>query len=203
MVEHRNVVNFFAGMDERVPHAPRERLARGHEPLVRHLGARAVLDAGARLPRRAPRRRAQGGGAAPPGARATPRQPIDFSLFYFASDEGEHAADKYRLLLDGARFADAHGFAAVWTPERHFHAFGGLYPEPVGDQRGDRRRSRSASRSAPAAASCRCTTRSASPRSGRSSTTSRTAASASRSRPAGSPTTSCCAPRTSRAARSR
>ena len=27
-------------------------------------------------------------------------------------------------------FADAHGFAAVWTPERHFHAFGGLYPNP-------------------------------------------------------------------------
>ncbi|MGZ4032290.1 MAG: MupA/Atu3671 family FMN-dependent luciferase-like monooxygenase, partial [Tumebacillaceae bacterium] len=27
-------------------------------------------------------------------------------------------------------FADQHGFAAVWTPERHFHAFGGLYPSP-------------------------------------------------------------------------
>src|SRR5690606_27565473 len=25
---------------------------------------------------------------------------------------------------------DANGFAAVWTPERHFHAFGGLYPNP-------------------------------------------------------------------------
>src|SRR5213078_4517214 len=29
-----------------------------------------------------------------------------------------------------ARFADRHGFAAVWTPERHFHPFGGLYPNP-------------------------------------------------------------------------
>src|SRR5947207_2107346 len=30
-----------------------------------------------------------------------------------------------------ARFADEHGFAAVWTPERHFHPFGGVYPSPA------------------------------------------------------------------------
>src|SRR6185369_9306734 len=58
--------------------------------------------------------------------------PIDFSLFYFSSDESAtDAQNKYRLLLDGARFADENGFAAVWTPERHFHAFGGLYPNPA------------------------------------------------------------------------
>ena len=34
------------------------------------------------------------------------------------------------MLLEGAKFADAHGFNAVWTPERHFHAFGGPYPNP-------------------------------------------------------------------------
>jgi natural product biosynthesis luciferase-like monooxygenase protein len=56
---------------------------------------------------------------------------LDFSLFYFASDAGEAVADKYRLLLEGAKFADARDFAAVWTPERHFHAFGGLYPSPA------------------------------------------------------------------------
>jgi natural product biosynthesis luciferase-like monooxygenase protein len=50
--------------------------------------------------------------------------------FYFASDEGEKGRDKYSLLLEGARFADRNGFEAVWTPERHFHAFGGLYPNP-------------------------------------------------------------------------
>ena len=33
--------------------------------------------------------------------------------------------------MEGARFADREGFTAVWTPERHFHAFGGLYPNPV------------------------------------------------------------------------
>jgi natural product biosynthesis luciferase-like monooxygenase protein len=55
---------------------------------------------------------------------------VSFSLFYFASDDDEAARDKYRLLIEGAKFADRHGFSAVWTPERHFHAFGGLYPNP-------------------------------------------------------------------------
>ncbi len=54
---------------------------------------------------------------------------MDFSLFYFA-DHAERA-DGYRLLLEGARFADRHGFTAVWTPERHFHPFGGDYPNPA------------------------------------------------------------------------
>jgi natural product biosynthesis luciferase-like monooxygenase protein len=55
---------------------------------------------------------------------------MDFSLFYFASDSREYAADRYHLLLEGSRFADRNGFTAVWTPERHFHPFGGLYPNP-------------------------------------------------------------------------
>lgn len=53
-----------------------------------------------------------------------------FSLFYFASAGDGASQDKYRLLLEGARLADENGFAAVWTPERHFHRFGGLYPNP-------------------------------------------------------------------------
>ena len=28
-------------------------------------------------------------------------------------------------------FADRNGLAAIWTPERHFHSFGGLYPNPA------------------------------------------------------------------------
>jgi natural product biosynthesis luciferase-like monooxygenase protein len=52
------------------------------------------------------------------------------SLFFFA-DSGSANGDRYRLLLDSARFADENGFAAVWTPERHFHSFGGLYPNPA------------------------------------------------------------------------
>jgi natural product biosynthesis luciferase-like monooxygenase protein/amino acid adenylation domain-containing protein len=60
---------------------------------------------------------------------ATRRDALDFSLFYFAAEAGN--GDKpYELLLDGARFADENGFAAVWSPERHFHPFGGIYPNP-------------------------------------------------------------------------
>ena len=55
---------------------------------------------------------------------------MDFSLFFFA-DSGAAGGDGYELLLETARFADTHGFAAVWTPERHFHPFGGLYPNPA------------------------------------------------------------------------
>jgi natural product biosynthesis luciferase-like monooxygenase protein len=56
---------------------------------------------------------------------------VDFSLFYFANDSTtQDRGNRYELLLDGARFADRNGFAAVWTPERHFHPFGGLYPNP-------------------------------------------------------------------------
>lgn len=55
---------------------------------------------------------------------------MDFSLFYFANDSTMDSANRYRLLLEGARFADRNGFTAVWTPERHFHPFGGTYPNP-------------------------------------------------------------------------
>ncbi|MEF7617024.1 LLM class flavin-dependent oxidoreductase [Aquincola sp. MAHUQ-54] len=56
---------------------------------------------------------------------------MQFSLFYFDGDGTSAEAQPYRLLIDSARFADEHGFTAVWTPERHFHAFGGLYPNPA------------------------------------------------------------------------
>ena len=55
---------------------------------------------------------------------------LKFSLFYFADAAPVPGGDKYRLYLEGAAFADRHGFEAVWTPERHFHENGGLYPNP-------------------------------------------------------------------------
>ncbi|NMO19497.1 amino acid adenylation domain-containing protein [Pyxidicoccus fallax] len=64
------------------------------------------------------------------GGVASRRGP-DFSLSFFANDEDSLGGRKYRLLLEAAKFADANGFSAVWTPERHFHAFGGLYPRPA------------------------------------------------------------------------
>ncbi len=58
-------------------------------------------------------------------------RPVDFSLFYWnlvPDDQGNE--NKYRLLLESAKYGDENGFTAVWTPERHFHDFGGLFPNP-------------------------------------------------------------------------
>jgi natural product biosynthesis luciferase-like monooxygenase protein len=55
----------------------------------------------------------------------------ELSLFFFSADSAERTDGKYRLLFEAARFADEHGFTAVWTPERHFQRFGGLYGSPT------------------------------------------------------------------------
>ena len=53
------------------------------------------------------------------------------SVFFFSSaDTGAHR-DKYAFILDAAVLADRLGFEAAWLPERHFHAFGGLFPNPA------------------------------------------------------------------------
>lgn len=57
------------------------------------------------------------------------RSPIDFSFIFF-SDSNQSAENKYQLVFDIAAFADDHEFTAVWLPERHFHPFGGIYPNP-------------------------------------------------------------------------
>lgn len=59
------------------------------------------------------------------------RADIGFGLFFFASDAQQCSSQRYQLLFDSARFADAHGFTSIWLPERHFHKFGGLYPNPA------------------------------------------------------------------------
>lgn len=123
MVEHRNVTNFFAAMDRVLRPQPGGRwlavtslsfdisvlellwtLARGFEVILY------------RAPDTVP-----------------PARTLQFSLSFFASDADGSVPGpgRYRLLFEGARFADASGFTAVWTPERHFHAFGGLYPNPA------------------------------------------------------------------------
>lgn len=126
MVEHGNVVNFFTGMDQSIERGERDAwlavtslsfdisvlellwtLARGFSVV---LAADIDADSEAEAIRF--------------------DKKIDFSLFYFASDDGGKGPEKYRLLLEGAKFADRNGFVAVWTPERHFHAFGGIFPNP-------------------------------------------------------------------------
>jgi natural product biosynthesis luciferase-like monooxygenase protein len=132
MIEHRNVVNFFTGMDRVIDHERGVWLAvtsLSFDISVLELlwtlvrGFKVVLyNAKADRNRSTPN--------APSLVHA--KKAIDFSLFYFSShEEGEDATAKYRLLFEGAKFADTHGFKAIWTPERHFHAFGGLFPNPA------------------------------------------------------------------------
>jgi natural product biosynthesis luciferase-like monooxygenase protein len=56
---------------------------------------------------------------------------MELSLLYFANREAVDPPREYDLLLETARFADRHGFTALWVPERHFHPFGGAYPNPA------------------------------------------------------------------------
>ncbi|HEY6168330.1 MAG TPA: MupA/Atu3671 family FMN-dependent luciferase-like monooxygenase [Verrucomicrobiae bacterium] len=53
-----------------------------------------------------------------------------FSLLFFASQQAEAEHGKFDLFRLSTRFADERGFEAVWIPERHFHAFGGMFPNP-------------------------------------------------------------------------
>lgn len=53
-----------------------------------------------------------------------------FGLFYFASNS-DAQADKFSLVLKGAKFADQHGLDSIWLPERHFNAFGGQFANPA------------------------------------------------------------------------
>jgi natural product biosynthesis luciferase-like monooxygenase protein len=127
MVSHGNVANFFAGMDDRIDHDAGAvwlavtslsfdisvlelfwTLGRGFKLVLAGDAVRTAISNG------------------PIG---TSDRKIDFNLFYWGNDDGV-GPKKYELLLEGAKFADAHGFNAVWTPERHFHAFGGPYPNP-------------------------------------------------------------------------
>ncbi len=127
MIEHRNVSNFFTGMDARIDHDTGSvwlavtslsfdisvlelfwTLARGFKVVLLGDENRAAVSG---------------------ASRPVSDRHIDFNLFYWGNDDGA-GPKKYELLLEGAKFADANGFNAVWTPERHFHAFGGPYPNP-------------------------------------------------------------------------
>lgn len=127
-VEHHNVVNFFTGMDERLPKDPPGTwlavtslsfdihvlelfwtLARGFKVVI-------FLD----------RDRGQATKMLPKSVQAKGMQ---FGLFMWGNDDAP-GRQKYELMLKGAKFFDEHGFDSVWTPERHFHAFGGPYPNP-------------------------------------------------------------------------
>ncbi|MBX3707316.1 MAG: LLM class flavin-dependent oxidoreductase [Pseudomonadales bacterium] len=133
MIEHRNALNFFTGMDARIPVRRAADGTAGTWLAVTSLSFDIsvleifwTLARGFRVVLHEDQQRAATAATRP---RPNAQKPVSFSLMYFASADtaGE---EKYRLLLEGARFADEHGFEAVWTPERHFHEFGGLYPNP-------------------------------------------------------------------------
>ena len=44
---------------------------------------------------------------------------LEFGILFFASGEDSMLGDKYRFLLESAKFADTHGFSSVWVPELH------------------------------------------------------------------------------------
>ncbi|MBW4028995.1 MAG: LLM class flavin-dependent oxidoreductase [Acidobacteria bacterium] len=56
---------------------------------------------------------------------------MDFGMMFFSSLTQSPGTDKYSLLRTAAEFGDQHGFSSIWVPERHFHEFGGLYPNPA------------------------------------------------------------------------
>ena len=66
--------------------------------------------------------------SAPAAPFAPSGQPMEYSLYFFGNYDAAYREDKYALLQDAAKFADANGFTAAWLPERHFHAVGGFSP---------------------------------------------------------------------------
>ena len=141
MVEHRNVLNFMAGMDDTLGFDKNQdgfdknqdqpgtwlavtsisfdisvlelfwTLTRGFKVIIQEEEARTIGTTTQKV--------------------SNVKRKMDIGLFYFSSDAGpDTKGDRYKLLIEGAKFADANSFSAVWTPERHFHLFGGLYPNP-------------------------------------------------------------------------
>ena len=147
MIEHGNVLNFFKGMDQRMGAGA---VSGGDQgvwlavtsmsfdisvlelfwTLARGLHCVVYRD---RVREHVNHREATLGAAASTLQSTRPNQALDFSLFFWnlATAENRNDADPYDLLMRSAEFGDQHGFKAIWTPERHFHDFGGLYPNPA------------------------------------------------------------------------
>jgi natural product biosynthesis luciferase-like monooxygenase protein len=128
MVEHRNVVNFFVGMDDRIVHEER-----GAWLAVTSLSFDiSVLELFWTLTRgfKVVVYREDRGSDASSVSYKVRQRPMEFGLFMWGNDDGP-GRGKYRLMIEGSKFFDQNGFDSVWTPERHFSAFGGPYPNPA------------------------------------------------------------------------
>ncbi|MFZ1756567.1 MAG: MupA/Atu3671 family FMN-dependent luciferase-like monooxygenase [Caldilineaceae bacterium] len=130
-VEHRQVSNFFAGMDDVIRVDKNDTwlavtaisfdisvleilwtLCRGMKVVIQG-GRDSIIE------------------PATPNNTSAPDKSLDFSLFFFGTAGKEDSTGKYDLLLESSKYADQNGFHAIWTPERHFHEFGGKYPNPA------------------------------------------------------------------------
>ncbi|MFP2900827.1 amino acid adenylation domain-containing protein, partial [Corallococcus sp. 4LFB] len=129
MLSHRNLVHRLAALDARVDARPGESWLSTSDGLADPADLELLWALSRGLPVVLPPRSM----SQPPVRRegAAAKRSLDFSLFYFANDAEASGRKKYQLLIDGAKFADTHGFSAIWTPERHFHDFGGPYPSPT------------------------------------------------------------------------
>ncbi len=127
LVEHGNVVNFFTGMNEHIGRSETDNTLLAVTTIsfdISVLELLWTLSNGFKVVIQP----TQDLSANTKKAEVSNRK-MDFSLFYFASEVDQN--DKYRLLIEGAKFGDKNGFSAIWTPERHFHEFGGIYPNPA------------------------------------------------------------------------
>jgi natural product biosynthesis luciferase-like monooxygenase protein len=127
-IQHQSVINFFTGVDQRAACGETDELLAVTSvsfdisvlellwPLTHGAKIIVATDNLASQPSSTHKSRSQ--------------RALDFSLFYFASGGIVDAQEQYRLLVETTKFADHHDFTSVWVPERHFHEFGGLYPNP-------------------------------------------------------------------------
>jgi natural product biosynthesis luciferase-like monooxygenase protein len=128
MVEHRNVVNFFLGMDDRIEHNPP-----GTWLAVTSLSFDiSVLELFWTLTRgfKVVVYKEDRGAEKAAASRKIQNRSMEFGLFMWGNDDAP-GSSKYKLMMEGSKYFDENGFDSVWTPERHFSAFGGPYPNPA------------------------------------------------------------------------
>jgi natural product biosynthesis luciferase-like monooxygenase protein len=130
MVEHRNVVNFFVGMDTCIGTEKGTWLAVTSISFdISVLEIFWTLSRGFKVVIFSDKQQQE---VQSQGTTQAVNLNMDYSLFYWnvANEDSLNQPNKYKLLIDGAKFADKNDFKAVWNPERHFASFGGLFPNP-------------------------------------------------------------------------